>query len=81
MAHYCKVPMCNRRDSKAMFTFPGKTSPALVNWKLACKIPEGQAIPTSYRVCYKHFASHKIEAKLKLEYSLKDKDGKFKFDH
>ena len=77
MAYCCKIPSCNRRDSKGMFSFPGKNSgAALTNWKLACKIPESQAVPASSKVCYQHFPSEKIEAKLKIEYTLKEKEGK-----
>ena len=76
MAYYCKIPTCHRRDSKGMFSFPGKNSPAaLTNWKLACKIPETQAIPASFKVCYQHFPKEKVDAKLKVEYTLKDKEG------
>ena len=77
MVFTCKVPSCDRRDTSGMYTFPTKSQPdALRNWKLALKIPESQAISPNWRVCYKHFPTEKIEAKVKLEYSLLDKDGK-----
>ena len=66
-----------------MFSFPSaKTpatetvTPALVNWKLALKIPESQAITANWKVCFKHFPSSSIEAKVKVEYSLKNREGK-----
>ena len=79
MAYCCKIPSCRRKDSKAMFSFPGKNSPALTNWKLACRIPEDQPIPASHKVCFQHFPSGNVEARLKVEYTLKEKDGKFNY--
>ena len=68
----CKV--CRRRDTQAMYRFPTKVA-AATSWKLALEIPEAQNVSNNF-VCYQHFPSEKIEAVLKISYSLKDKDGK-----
>ena len=75
MAYSCKIPSCGQRGSSGMFTCPTK-APALTNWKLALKVPETQVISPSWRICFKHFPSESIDAKLKVEYSLKNKTGK-----
>ena len=69
----CKI--CHQKVGAGMlYTYP-KNQPALNNWKLALKIPEKDAV-THMRVCAKHFASDNITATLKIDYDLKDKDGK-----
>ena len=68
----CNV--CTRRDTQAMFKYP--TNLAAANrWKLALKIPEKQAVNNAF-ICYQHFETEKIEAVLKINYNLRDKDGK-----
>ena len=76
MAYTCKVPSCGQRGSSGMFTCPSK---APAKWKLAMKVPDSQVISPSWRICYKHFPSENIDAKLKVEYSLKNKAGRFAF--
>ena len=62
-----------------MFKFPSK-QPALRNWRLASKIPEQikDSTASSYTACFKHFSSDMIDATLKINYELKNKEGKFK---
>ena len=76
MVYICKVPKCDQKRSSGMFSFPSAKTQALVNWKLALKIPESQAITANWKVCFKHFPSSSIEAKVKVEYSLKNREGK-----
>ena len=69
----CNV--CSRRDTQAMYKYP--TNIAATNrWKLALKIPEKQAVNNAF-ICYQHFPTENIEAVLKINYTLRDKDGKF----
>ena len=72
----CTVTGCKRRDTKAMFTLPTKPL-ALNNWRLALKIPESQAV-SGVRICFQHFPMASIQATLKVNYDLKDKDGKLR---
>ena len=74
MPSSCKA--CHHKVGPGLlYTFP-RTQPALNNWKLALKIPEKDAV-TNMRVCSKHFSTDNMSAVLKIDYDLKDKDGKF----